>query len=252
MARLGLGVVSLVRSPDLAFKHDGDPEDPGKPGHDRNPVQPGHDRHADHSGSGHRADADHPAAVEQPQSRSAGSGLRRLKAAIFLALMIVLGTRIIPRVMKSIANWNSRELFLVATTAIGLGIGYGTYLFGLSFAFGAFVAGMLLSESDFGYQALSDIIPLRDIFSLLFFTSIGMLLDPQFLLDHLGMVLFLVLIVMLGKGLIFAALSRLFRYRNVIPWQRDWGFRRSGNSLSSSGGSALRHTPSLRNSIPRF
>ena len=66
-------------------------------------------------------------------------------------------------------DWNSRELFLLATTAMGLGVGYGTYLFGLSFAFGAFVAGMLLSESDYGYQALSDIIPLRDIFSILFF-----------------------------------------------------------------------------------
>ncbi len=63
---------------------------------------------------------------------------------------------------------------------------------------------MLLSESDYGYQALSDIIPLRDVFSLLFFTSIGMLLDPEFLWDHLGMILFLVSIVMLGKALIFA------------------------------------------------
>lgn len=78
--------------------------------------------------------------------------------------------------MQYIANWNSRELFLITTTAIGLGIGYGTYIFGLSFAFGAFVAGILLSESDYGYQALSDIVPLRDVFSLLFFTSIGMLL----------------------------------------------------------------------------
>ena len=151
-----------------------------------------------------------------------------VKALIFLALIIVLGTRIIPRIMKSIANWNSRELFLIATTAIGLGIGYGTYLFGLSFAFGAFVAGMLISESDFGYQALSDIIPLRDIFSLLFFTSIGMLLDPQFLLDHLGQVIFLVVIVMLGKGLIFAALSRLFRYRNVIPLATGLGLSQVG------------------------
>jgi len=151
-----------------------------------------------------------------------------VKAATFLALMIVLGTRIIPRVMKSIANRNSRELFLVATTAMGLGIGYGTYLFGLSFAFGAFVAGMILSESDFGYQALSDIIPLRDIFSLLFFTSIGMLLDPQFLWDHLGLVLSLVLIVMVGKGLIFAALSRLFHYRNVIPLATGLGLSQVG------------------------
>jgi len=151
-----------------------------------------------------------------------------VKAAIFLTLMIVLGTRVIPRLMKAIADWNSRELFLVAVTAIGLGIGYGTYLFGLSFAFGAFVAGMLISESDYGYQALCDISSLRDIFSLLFFTSIGMLLDPQFLLDHLGLVLFLVLIVMLGKGLIFAALSRLFRYRNVIPLATGLGLSQVG------------------------
>ena len=151
-----------------------------------------------------------------------------VKAAIFLALMIFLGTRIIPRVMKYVARWNSRELFLVTTTAIGLGIGFGTYLFGLSFAFGAFVAGMLLSESDFGYQALSDIIPLRDIFGLLFFTSIGMLLDPQFLWNHLGLVMTLVLIVMLGKGLIFASLSRLFRYRNVIPLATGLGLSQVG------------------------
>jgi CPA2 family monovalent cation:H+ antiporter-2 len=151
-----------------------------------------------------------------------------LKAIIFLVAVIFIGTRIIPRLMKHVANWNSRELFLVATTAMGLGIGYGTYLFGLSFAFGAFVAGMLLSESDYGYQALSDIIPLRDIFSLLFFTSIGMLLDPRFLFDHLGMVLFLVVIVMLGKALIFALLSMAFRYRNVIPFAMGLGLCQVG------------------------
>jgi CPA2 family monovalent cation:H+ antiporter-2 len=151
-----------------------------------------------------------------------------LKAAVFLTLMIVLGTRIIPLVMKSIAGWNSRELFLVATTTIGLGVGYGTYLFGLSFAFGAFVAGLLLSESDYGYQALSDIIPLRDIFSLLFFTSIGMLLDPRVLWDHAGMVLFLVVVVMLGKALIFAALSIVFRYRNIIPLALGLGLSQVG------------------------
>ncbi len=166
--------------------------------------------------------------VSDPQAGLPVLGFSILKAAIFLALMIIVGTRIIPRVMKFIANWNSRELFLIFTTAIGLGIGYGTYLFGLSFAFGAFVAGLLLSESDFGYQALSDIVPLRDIFSLLFFTSIGMLLDPQFLLYHLGLVFFLVLIVMLGKGLIFAVLSRLFRYRNVIPLATALGLSQVG------------------------
>ena len=144
-------------------------------------------------------------------------GLAALKAAVFLSLMIVAGTRLLPRLMAWIAAWNSRELFVLAITAIGLGIGYATHLFGLSFAFGAFVAGMVLSESDYGHQALSDIIPVRDLFSLLFFASVGMLLDPRFLLDHLGMVLLLVLVVTVGKGIICGVLPRLFGYVNVVP-----------------------------------
>ncbi|SEM01438.1 Kef-type potassium/proton antiporter, CPA2 family [Syntrophus gentianae] len=143
--------------------------------------------------------------------------LSLLKAAVFLLLMIFLGTQLIPRLLRRIAGWNSRELFLLSTIALGLGIGYGTYLFGLSFAFGAFVAGMVLSESDYGHQALSEIIPLRDVFSLLFFASVGMLLDPAFLWSHLKILLILTALVILGKGLIFAGLSRLFAYRNVVP-----------------------------------
>jgi CPA2 family monovalent cation:H+ antiporter-2 len=144
-------------------------------------------------------------------------GLAVLKAAVFLALMILVGTRVIPYLLARIAGWNSRELFLLSVTAIGLGVGYGTYLFGLSFAFGAFVAGMVLSESDYSHQALSDIIPLRDIFSLLFFVSVGMLLDPAFLLANLGTILLVVLLVVLGKGLILGLLTGLFRYGDVVP-----------------------------------
>lgn len=166
--------------------------------------------------------------VSEPQAGLSVLAFSVLKAAIFLIIMLIVGTRIIPRLMKFIAGWNSRELFLVAITAMGLGIGYGTYMFGLSFAFGAFVAGMLLSESDYGYQALSEIVPLRDIFSLLFFTSIGMLLDPKYLLDNLGMVLFLVLVVMTGKGLIFAFISRAFRYRNIVPLAMGLGLSQVG------------------------
>jgi K+:H+ antiporter len=155
-------------------------------------------------------------------------GSAAIKAAIFLFLMIFIGTRVIPRIMKYVARWNSRELFLLATTAMGLGVGYGTYFFGLSFAFGAFVAGMLLSESDYGYQALSDIIPLRDIFSLLFFTSVGMLLDPKFLISNLGTVFFLVFVVMVGKGVIFGTVSRLFKYRNIVPLAAGLGLCQVG------------------------
>jgi len=101
--------------------------------------------------------------------------------------------------------------------AIGLGIGYVTYLFGLSFAFGAFVAGMVLSESDYGHQALSEIIPLRDIFGLLFFTSVGMLLDPIFFLENGGKIVSLVVIVSFFKGTIFYGLASVFGYINIIP-----------------------------------
>jgi CPA2 family monovalent cation:H+ antiporter-2 len=140
-----------------------------------------------------------------------------LKAAVFIAAMVLLGTRLLPRLMAEIARLGSRELFLLAITAIGLGVGYVTYRVGLSFAFGAFTAGMVLSESDYGHQALSDIIPIRDLFGLLFFASVGMLLDPHFLLQHLWQVLVLVLCVSVGKGCLFALLSWLFGYGNVIP-----------------------------------
>ncbi|MCL4832812.1 MAG: cation:proton antiporter [Caldilineaceae bacterium] len=144
-------------------------------------------------------------------------GWAALRAALFLLVMVLVGTRLLPWLMRYIAAWNSRELFLLAITAIGLGVGYATYLSGLSFALGAFVAGMVLSESDYGHQALSDIIPLRDLFGLLFFVSVGMLLDPAFLLNNLVVVAVVVLVVTLGKGLIFGLLSRLFGYRNIVP-----------------------------------
>ncbi len=140
-----------------------------------------------------------------------------LKSVIFLALMLYLGRKLLPRLLSHVAQWNSRELFILSITAIGLGVGYATYLFGLSFAFGAFVAGMVLSESDYGHQALSDIVPLRDIFGLLFFTSVGMLLDPAFLLANWLTIFSLVLVIGLGKGVIFSGLAVLFGYINIVP-----------------------------------
>lgn len=144
-------------------------------------------------------------------------GFAALKAIGFLSVMIMLGTRLLPWLLRHIARIGSKELFLLAITAIGLGVGYLTYLVGLSFAFGAFIAGMVLSESDHGHQALSVIIPLRDIFGLLFFSSVGMLLDPSFLVEHFSDVIKLLLIICVGKGLIFSVISVVFNYRNVVP-----------------------------------
>lgn len=144
-------------------------------------------------------------------------GFAALKTFLFLFMMIILGTRLLPRLMRYVVGWNSRELFFLSITGIGLGIGYITYHVGLSFAFGAFAAGMVLSESDYGHQALSDIIPVRDLFGLLFFTSVGMLLDPGFLAGNWIKVLILVGLVILGKGLLFFALPLVFGYRNIVP-----------------------------------
>jgi CPA2 family monovalent cation:H+ antiporter-2 len=122
--------------------------------------------------------------------------------------------------MGRVARLNSRELFLISVVATGLGVGYGTYIFGLSFAFGAFVAGIVLSQSDYSHQALADIGPLRDVFAMLFFVSVGMLIDPAFLLDSAPVVLAVVLAVFVGKGLIFAGVARAFGYVNIVPVRR--------------------------------
>ena len=140
-------------------------------------------------------------------------GWALVRSAVFLVLMIVVGTRAIPWLMRQVSRWNSRELFLLSVTGLGLGIGFATYKVGLSFAFGAFVAGMVLSESDHAHQALSDIVPLRDIFGLLFFVSVGMLLDPAYLRANLPMVLALVVVVALAKGLICAGRGPGLRLR---------------------------------------
>jgi CPA2 family monovalent cation:H+ antiporter-2 len=155
-------------------------------------------------------------------------GFSILKAAIFIAAMVILGTRLLPMLMTRIARLGSRELFLLAITAIALGVGYVTYLIGLSFALGAFAAGLVLSESDHGHQALGDIIPLRDMFGLLFFASVGMLLDPRFVLDNLWEVIGLVIVVGVFKGLLLAAIARRFGYGNIVPLAVGFGLFQIG------------------------
>src|SRR5215217_6720349 len=174
-----------------------------------------------------------PLIILLPALGNIGEGLNRLgvavlQAAVFVAGMTLFGARIFPWLMARIASWNSRELFLISVVAIGLGVGYGTYLFGLSFAFGAFVAGMVLSRSDYSHQALADIGPLRDVFAMLFFVSVGMLLDPAFLLDEAATVAAVVLAVFLFKGLLFAGLTRAFGYGNIAPFAVGLGLFQVG------------------------
>jgi len=155
-------------------------------------------------------------------------GTAVIKAALFLGAMFVLGVRLLPRLMERIVSWNSRELFLVSTAAIGLGVGYATYLVGLSFAFGAFLAGMVLSESTYSHQALADIGPLRDLFTMVFFVSVGMLIVPSFLWERAWVVGAVLVVTALGKGAIFSGVTRLFGYRNIVPLAAGLGLFQVG------------------------
>ncbi len=150
-------------------------------------------------------------------SGSTGALLATAKAAALLAILLVGGTRLIPRLVGWVARGGSRELFLLVTLGIALGIGYLAHAFGVPPAVGAFIAGLVLSESDYSHQALSDIIPLRDVFSLLFFASVGMLLDPSRVLGQWRAVALAVALVSVLKGGVFWAVTRAFGYRNIVP-----------------------------------
>ncbi|MDB0569435.1 cation:proton antiporter [Ralstonia solanacearum] len=133
------------------------------------------------------------------------------KVVAFAALMLVVGRRVIPWMLERIVWTGSRELFRLGVLATALGVAYGaTVLFGVSFALGAFFAGMVLAESEFSQRAAEESLPLRDAFAVLFFVSVGMLFDPRVLIDDTWAVLGTVLIVVLGKSLAAFAVVRAF------------------------------------------
>jgi CPA2 family monovalent cation:H+ antiporter-2 len=130
------------------------------------------------------------------------------KAAVFLALAFLVGTRVMPWFLGAVSRLGSSELFLLAVVAIALLTAFvSSALFGLSLALGAFVAGIVVSESDVSYQAAAEVLPFRDLFAVLFFVSVGMLVDPQALLESAGFVALLVLIAVVGKGALTTGLS---------------------------------------------
>ncbi len=139
-------------------------------------------------------------------------GITLGKAAIFLGGMTVIGFWVVPRFLGQTAGFRSRELFLLTVLAICLGAAYGTSYFGVSEAFGAFAAGMLISRSRFAHQALADIVPLRTAFAALFFVSLGLLGDPGYIVDHLGMVLAVAAIIIVGKFVICSGITWSFGF----------------------------------------
>ncbi len=135
------------------------------------------------------------------------------KVALFIALMLVVGRRLFPKLLWQVARTGSRELFTLCVIATAVGIAYGSAaLFGVSFALGAFFAGMMMRESPLSHRAAEESLPFRDSFSVLFFVSVGMLFDPQVLVREPMHVIVVAVIIIFGKSLAAFILVLLFRY----------------------------------------
>ncbi|MBB3608265.1 cation:proton antiporter [Rhizobium sp. BK602] len=139
-------------------------------------------------------------------------GMTLFKVAAFVGLMLVFGRRIIPWILHRIAHTGSRELFRLGVLAIALGVAFGAAkLFGVSLALGAFFAGMILSESELSHRAAQESLPLRDAFAVLFFVSVGMLFDPNILIDNPLPLLATVFIIVIGKSVAAFVIVLAFR-----------------------------------------
>ncbi|WP_273432490.1 cation:proton antiporter [Chitinibacter tainanensis] len=140
-----------------------------------------------------------------------------LKVAAFVTFMLVVGRRVIPWVLEKTVWTGSRELFRLGVLAIALGVAYGAaHLFGVSFALGAFFAGMVLAESEFSHRAAEESLPLRDAFAVLFFVSVGMLFNPAIILEQPLALLGTVLVIVVGKSLAAWGIVRLYGYNNAV------------------------------------
>jgi CPA2 family monovalent cation:H+ antiporter-2 len=136
-----------------------------------------------------------------------------LKLAAFAAVMLLIGKRLLPRLLWWIAQTGSQELFRLGVIAVAIGVAFGAAkLFDVSFALGAFFAGMMLRESDLSHRAAEESLPLRDAFAVLFFVSVGMLFDPAVVWQHPFKLLIVVLVIVLGKTIAAVALVMLFGY----------------------------------------
>jgi CPA2 family monovalent cation:H+ antiporter-2 len=162
-----------------------------------------------------------PAMFGDPGDEGSGAGLLQsaaivlLKVVGFVAFMFVVARRILPWVLHWVAHTGSRELFRLAVLAIALGVAFGAaVIFDVSFALGAFFAGMILGETQLSRRAAEETLPLRDAFAVLFFVSVGMLFDPNVLVEQPGPVLATVAIIVVGKSLAAFALVRAFGHTN--------------------------------------
>jgi CPA2 family monovalent cation:H+ antiporter-2 len=139
------------------------------------------------------------------------------KALLLLAAAYVLGARLVPWLLFRVASTQSRELFVLAVVALAVGFAVGSSFLGLSVAFGAFLAGLIVSGSEFSYRTLAEVLPLRDVFATIFFVAMGMLIDPGFILDHADQVALVVAALVVGKFLIVLMVAGVAGLRGRTP-----------------------------------
>ena len=167
-------------------------------------------------------------ALNQPDNLAMALMAAILKALIFFASAFVVGYWLIPPLMKAVAQTENSELFILTTITICLGIALVTASLGLSIEMGAFVAGLIIAEIDYSDQALAKVIPLRDTFASLFFASIGMLIEPNILLNNLGLILGLVALIMIGKAAIIFPIIYRFGYSFKTAIEASLGLNQIG------------------------
>lgn len=155
-------------------------------------------------------------------------GQALLKVAVFVACAIAAGYWLVPRIIRSVARTESNELFLLTLIGLCLSVALITAKLGLSIEIGAFVAGLMIAEIDYADHALSRFLPLRDTFACLFFTSIGMLIDPRILAQNAGVILGLVALAMVGKALIVLPVVLSFGYSFKTSVRTSLGINQIG------------------------
>jgi CPA2 family monovalent cation:H+ antiporter-2 len=173
------------------------------------------------------------------------------KFAVFLAVMLLVGKKLIPAILHYVAHTGSRELFRLAVLSIALGVAYAAAeLFGISLALGAFFAGMMLSESQLSQQAATESLPLRDAFAVLFFVSVGMLFDPMILIVAPLALLATVLIILVGKSVAAFLVVRRFGHSRSAALMVAASLAQIGE-VSSSAFSSIRSCSPCSTSTPR-
>lgn len=138
-----------------------------------------------------------------------------VKAALILAPLTFAAWKLVPPLLARVAKTESKELFILVAVALGFGTAAITHAVGLSLALGAFLAGMLISASDYAHEALSRMLPLRDVFVALFFVTVGTLINPAALWERPTLLALMLALIVLGKFVIWGGIALLFRY----PWQ---------------------------------